>query len=189
MYRYRLILLLLLLPATLHAQPDTPPVELSSGRHHVKVSTDVLSIGMTAATFAGLALARDWQGLKQGALSVGTTLAATYLLKYTVRKERPDGSDRHAFPSNHSALSFATAAVLQRRYGWALGAPAYALSAYVAWGRVYARRHDWLDVACGAAIGIGAAYIYTRPFARRHDLCIAPATDGRHYLLSASWTF
>ena len=36
-------------------------------------------------------------------------------------------------------------------------------------------RHDFWDVLAGAAIGVGSAYIYTRPFAREHNVVIGPA--------------
>ncbi len=39
-------------------------------------------------------------------------------LKFTVQRERPDGSNRKSFPSGHSASAFATATVLHRHYGW-----------------------------------------------------------------------
>ena len=52
-------------------------------------------------------------------------------LKYTVRRERPDGSNNKSFPSGHSASAFATATVLHRHYGWKIGVPAYALGGYV----------------------------------------------------------
>ena len=75
-------------------------------------------------------------------------------------------------------MSFQGAAFLQRRYGWKFGAPAYAVSAYVGWGRIYAKKHDIWDVLAGAALGAGSAYIYTRPFARKHELTLAPAVMG-----------
>ena len=78
---------------------------------------------------------------------------------------------------------------MQRRYGWAWGAPAYAVAAYVGWARTYARRHDWWDVAAGALIGAGSAYIYTRPFARDKQLVISPVSDGTSFGVYASLTF
>lgn len=152
---------------------------LPAPRRHVRTSTDIVNITMAGATVAGLIFTKDWEGLKQGALAAGTTVAASYLLKYTVRKRRPDGSDLHSFPSNHSAVAFMNAGFLMRRYGWKLGAPAYALAVYTGWGRTYALRHDWWDVAAGAAIGTASAYLFTTPFARRHNLAIIPVTDGR----------
>ena len=70
-------------------------------------------------------------------------------------------------------------AFIQRRYGWKWGIPAYVVSTYVGWSRVYGKKHDWWDVAAGAAIGVGSSYLFTRPFAKKHDLSISPvAGDG-----------
>lgn len=175
------------LPHSLSA--ENPPHEISGSRHGVKVSTDWLTVGMSGVTFTCILLKKDWTGLKQNALSLATTLGTTYLLKYTIRKARPDGTDHHAFPSNHAAFAFANAAFLQRRYGWGIGVPAYLVSTYVAWGRTYAKRHDWWDVLAGATIGIGAAYIYTRPLARNGQLSIAPWSDGENFMVSTSIQF
>ncbi len=91
-------------------------------------STDIVMLALPVATLAGVLIQQDWKGLIQGVETAGATAAATLILKYTVNERRPDGSDMHSFPSGHSAVSFATAAFLQRRYGWAFGAPAYALA-------------------------------------------------------------
>jgi membrane-associated phospholipid phosphatase len=155
----------------------------------VRVSTDVLALSMPVATIAYEFITQDWTGVKQGALTAATTIGATYILKYATHKERPDGSDYHSFPSMHSATMFADAAFIQRRFGWKWGAPAYALAAYVGWGRTYAKKHDWWDVAAGAAIGAGSAYIFTRPFAKEHNLSVVPFTDGDRFLIATSMTF
>ena len=140
----------------------------------VKTSTDILLFVPSVVGFCKVMAEEDYQGLWQLAASDATAVALAYLLKYTVPKERPDGSDSHSFCSNHAAASFAGAAFLQRRYGWAWGAPAYAVAAYVSWGRVYSQRHDWWDVILGAAIGVGSAYIYTKPFSKKYNVTIAP---------------
>lgn len=163
--------------------------DLSSSRKSVKYSTDVLALGMPVATLTYELISSDWQGVKQGAFTVATTVGATYILKYSVKKERPDGSDHHSFPSMHTAATFANAAFLQRRFGWKIGVPAYCVATYVGWGRTYARKHDWWDVVTGAAIGAGSAYIFTRPFAKEHELSILPASDGESFFLSASMKF
>ena len=168
--------------------PD-PVFRPSSAQKGVRISTDVIALALPVAALAGTLITRDGQGLKQGAFSAAATAGVTLLLKYTVKEERPDRSDWHSFPSGHSAVSFATAAYLQRRYGWKFGAPAYALATYVAWGRVFSKKHHWWDVVAGAAIGAGASYIFTRPWAQKHELSIAPYTDGRTFALSASMTF
>ncbi len=182
--RIALILLsLLLVLAPLRAEGQ------SCESKAVETSGDVLLIAMPVATAAAVLAMQDWEGLKQAAFTGVTTLGITYLLKYTVGKERPDRSDNLSFPSGHTASLFANAAFVQRRYGWAWGGPAYALAAYVGWSRTYARKHDWWDVAAGAVIGAGSAYIYTRPFAREHKLVIAPVTTGQHVGVYASLCF
>lgn len=162
---------------------------LSKSREAVKISSDVLLVAMPVATATTMLVMKDWTGFKQAAFTGLTTLGTTYLLKFAVRKERPDHSNNLSFPSGHTSITFANAAFVQRRYGWAWGAPAYALATYVGWARTYARRHDWWDVAAGALIGAGSAYIYTRPFARDNKLVISPVSDGTSFGVYASLVF
>ena len=82
------------------------------------------------------------------------TVAITFGVKTAVGRERPDGSSQTSFPSGHTSGTFATATVLQRRYGWKVGIPAYAVAGYVAGSRLNEARHYLSDVIFGAAIGI-----------------------------------
>lgn len=187
-------LILLLLPfltLRINCQTVSEPVvfERSQAQKGVGVSTDVIALTLPVATLTGVLVTKDWQGLKQGAFTALATGAATLILKYSIRERRPDWSNYHSFPSGHSSVTFATAAFLQRRYGWKFGAPAYALACYTAWGRVFAKKHHWWDVVAGAAIGAGSAYIFTRPFARKHNLSISPVTDGRDIGFVAQMNF
>ena len=84
-------------------------------------------------------------------ISQGLTLA----LKGTVRRSRPEGGG-YSFPSGHTALSFASATVLQQEFGWKVGVPAYAVASYIAASRVQMKRHYLSDVTFGAALGIVA---------------------------------
>ena len=163
-------------------------LKVTGSRKAVRTSGDVLVFITPVASLATVLATQDWQGLKQGVFTGVTTLGVTYALKYLVKKERPDFSDNHSFPSMHTSVSFAGAAFIQRRYGWKWGIPAYAVSTYVGWSRVYGKKHDWWDVAAGAVIGAGSAYIFTRPFAKKHNLSISVAGDG-HYGVYASMTF
>lgn len=156
---------------------------------NIATSTDIAALALPVATLAGVLIQQDWKGLIQGVETAGATAAATFILKYAVNERRPDGSDMHSFPSGHTAVSFATAAFLQRRYGWAFGGPAYALATYVAWGRVFSKKHHWWDVVAGGAIGAGSAYIFTKPFAKKHNLQLAPVSDGRNFGIYASMEF
>lgn len=163
--------------------------EPTQSQKGVAISTDVFAIAMPATALTLTLVEKDWKGLLQGVETAAATAAVTLILKYSIKEWRPDHSNQHSFPSGHSAVSFATAAYLQRRYGWAWGGPAYALATYVGWGRVYSKKHHWYDVLAGAAIGAGSAYIFTRPFAKKHDLQISPVTDGQSLGVYASFVF
>lgn len=148
----------------------------AQSRDDIKKSTDIVMFLPAAMGVATAVIKGDGKGLLQLAESEAASVAAAYLLKYTVRKERPDGSDMHSFPSNHSGVAFSGVTFLQRRYGWKLGVPAYAVSTYVAWGRVFAKRHDVWDVLAGTAIGIGSALVFTHPLAQKYDITVAPVS-------------
>ncbi len=83
--------------------------------------------------------------------------ALTQALKVTIARARPRGTARHSFPSGHTSATFATAAVLQQRFGWRVGIPAYAAAAYVGISRVSEDEHYFSDVIFGAAVGIASA--------------------------------
>lgn len=173
----RRILCLLLAVAvclpSLFAQDEK--IEVTGSRKAVRTSTDVAVIAMPVATL-GIAIAKqDWTGIAIGAAECAGTMAVTYGLKYLVKKKRPDRSDDHSFPSGHSSLAFADASFVMRRYGWKFGVPMYAVAGYVAWGRTYAKKHDFWDVAAGAAIGTAVGLIATTPFVKKHDMQLGPA--------------
>ena len=100
-------------------------------------------------------------------------------LKYTVRRDRPDHSNNKSFPSGHAASSFATATVLQRHYGWKIGAPAYAIGSYVALARMAWNRHHASDVIMGAGFGIASAHTVTMSVAKtKFNLGVQPQVGG-----------
>lgn len=188
--KFKIFLLLVALLSSPYIRGEVhEQIEPSKSQKNVATSTDVLVIALPAAALIGTVASQDWKGLIQGVETAGATAAATLILKYSVKEWRPDYSNHHSFPSGHTAISFATSAYLQRRYGWAYGAPAYALSCYVAWGRVYSKKHHWWDVLGGAAIGAGAAYIFTTPFAKKHNLQISPVSDGHSIGIYSSFEF
>lgn len=145
----------------------------------VKRTTDVLCLVPSGVGLVKAICDHDRKGIWQLGLSTATTLAVNYGLEAIVRKDRPDGDGHHAFPSTHTAVVWDGATYLMRRHGWKWGVPAYAVATYVAWGRVYTKRHDAWDVLAGAAIGAGAALIYTRRSDRGTEIALSPATWGR----------
>lgn len=100
-------------------------------------------------------------------------------LKVTVRRDRPDQSNSMSFPSGHAASAFATATVLQRYYGWKVGAPAYALGGYVALARMSWNRHHASDVVMGAGFGIASARTVTMSVAKsKFSVGVQPQVGG-----------
>jgi len=91
-------------------------------------------------------------------------------LKYTVRRERPDGSGANSFPSGHAADTFAFATAIERHFGWKGAVPAYMFASYVAASRLHDNVHYLSDVVFGSAVGIIAGRTVTRP---GHGLPIA----------------
>lgn len=105
--------------------------------------------------------------------------AMVQTLKYTVRRERPDGSNNLSFPSGHAASAFATATVLHRYYGWRIGAPAYAVGSYVALARMSWNKHHATDVVMGAGFGIASARTVTMSVAKsRFTVGVQPQVGG-----------
>ena len=74
-------------------------LKVTGSRKAVRTSGDVLVFITPVASLATVLATQDWQGLKQGVFTGVTTLGVTYALKYLVKKERPDFSDNHSFPS------------------------------------------------------------------------------------------
>ena len=107
-------------------------------------------------------------------------------LKHTVQRERPDGSDNRSFPSGHTGSAFATATVLQRHFGWKVGAPAYAFGAYVGAARIATDKHHLSDVLLGAGIGLVAGRSVTMGIGgHRFDVGVTPTT-GRGAMVTFS---
>jgi membrane-associated phospholipid phosphatase len=102
----------------------------------------------------------------------------TQALKYTTRRERPDGSGRTAFPSGHAADTFAFATALERHLGWRGAVPAYVFSSYVAISRLPANRHWLSDAVFGSAVGIIAGRTVTRHGRENYPVAIAFVPGG-----------
>ncbi len=89
------------------------------------------------------------------------TQGVTQLLKYTVARTRPDGSNQRSFPSGHVSGTFASATVLNRHYGWKVGVPAFGVASYVAASRISENKHYLSDVVFAAALGLTAGRTVT----------------------------
>ena len=81
-----------------------------------------------------------------------------------------------SFPSGHASASFATATVLQRKWGWRVGVPAYAVAGFIGATRLE-NVHYLSDVTFGAALGIASGLAVKMPSSR---VALTPAiSPGR----------
>ena len=151
--------------AALAVHPSDPQVTSSfAGSHAVDETLDAGSVIGGGFVQFGAALGTYAIGRMAGKNEVShlgadlfraqvVTSVLTQGIKFAADRTRPDGSS-YSFPSGHTSSAFATAAVLQRHYGWKVGLPAYALAGYVGGSRLAENRHYLSDVVFGAAIGI-----------------------------------
>jgi hypothetical protein len=113
------------------------------------------------------------------------TQTLTAVVKTSVGRTRPDGT-QYSFPSGHSAVTFASATVLQRHLGWKAGIPAYGLASYVAASRIQAKRHFLSDVTLGAALGIVSGRTVTMGRGN-HRFAVAPSAVPGGGGVSLTW--
>jgi membrane-associated phospholipid phosphatase len=130
---------------------------------------DVLHVLIPASAFVGsLYLEKEseapYEGGWQLAKSGVTSRVTVEVLKASITKNRPDGSDDDAFPSGHTADTFAAATFVQQRYGWKYATPAYLAATYVGYSRVKSDKHETIDVLSGAAIGVLSGLYFTSSY-------------------------
>lgn len=147
---------------------------------------DILAYLMPATTYGATFYLHDEEGRRQFSKAFATSFAVTLGLKYSVDKERPDGSDNQSFPSGHATAAFQSAQFIKKRYGWSYGLPAYLGAAFVGYSRVHAKKHDNADVLAGAAIGIASSEYFTT---RWEGISVSPVTTGRGFMVSLSHSF
>ena len=160
-------------------------------REVLQETGDILQIALPVGALATTVIKKDWQGTKQFAYSFGTSFIVMHSLKRVVRKQRPDGRNLYdSFPSGHTTSAFTGAAFIQRRYGWKYGKYAYALATIVGISRMESPRawHDGWDVLAGAAIGIGAAYVFTKPY-EHQDLKVSFNSFDDGFVVSLNYNF
>jgi membrane-associated phospholipid phosphatase len=137
-------------------------------------------LGAAFATYAIARATNSPRGMNLGGDLIRAQLLSQLMtvgVKQGVRRARPEGSG-FSFPSGHSAISFASATVLEQHFGWKAGVPAYAVASYVAASRVQMRRHYLSDVATGAILGILAGRTVTVGHGYRFMVAPLATTNG-----------
>jgi membrane-associated phospholipid phosphatase len=113
----------------------------------------------------------------------------TYLIKFSVDEERPDGSALNSFPSGHTAAAFSGATFTHFRYSFDEAKYLYILSAFTAFSRVYARRHYTHDVLASVALSLISSYIFVtrRNSQTNYTLGLDPLSGKLHFGFSFSF--
>lgn len=150
---------------------------------------DVTQLLLPATAAISTIILKDKKGTWQFAKSYATTMAITYTLKHTVKKERPDSHNTHSFPSGHTSSAFSGASFIQRRYGWKYGASAYVLAVFTGYSRVHAKKHYSIDTLAGALVGIGSTYLFTTPYQQEHMELTFTSTNDNTYLIGFKYKF
>lgn len=154
--RLCLIIITILLSSTCRAQYK---------RYHGDGIDDALRLLPIASVYTlkavGVEGRSSWKRLAvNSAAAFAIDIGATYLLKSTIHSRRPDGTDRHGFPSGHTSIAFCGAMILHKEYGkkspW-ISAAGFTVATITAVDRVRRNRHHWQDVAAGAVIGVLSA--------------------------------
>lgn len=133
----------------------------------------------------------DTPGLWQLGAEAGATIVAAQAAKYAFKDgdwgTRPDGGSK-SFPSGHVSTACAGAAYLGERYGWQQAAPAYAVSAWIAYIRVNEDRHHVRDVVAGCALAWGLSKLIVQPWLPE-QVAVTPVIgpDEIGLNLSARW--
>lgn len=92
------------------------------------------------------------------ATSYKFSVLAALTLQYATGTHRSGGSafsliQENGFPSEPSAATFALAAVVEERYGWKGGVPAYLAAGLISFSQVDQNQHTVSEVFFGAALG------------------------------------
>ncbi len=167
----------------------------TAGRTGATLGQGLVVAGATTALLGAGALTQDGRfhdmtyDLSQAVL---VNTAYTFVLKNTVHRTRPDGSNALSFPSGHTSTAFAAATVLQSHYGLKVGIPAYGMASFIGASRMASRAHHLSDVLAGATLGyvVGRTVVghdADRPGAHRRlalGTAASPSGDGVGLALS-----
>lgn len=151
----------------------------------IETSGDIIQILIPAVAYGTTFYLDDKEGRMQFYKSFFTTIAVTQGLKFTIDKDRPNGSEQ-SFPSGHTSAAFQGATFIHQRYGLNYGIPAYIAASFVGYSRVEADKHYIEDVLAGAAIGAASSLYFTEPY---KGVKITPVAGSGYYGVTLSGIF
>ncbi|GAO43720.1 phosphatase PAP2 family protein [Flavihumibacter petaseus] len=137
-------------------------------------STGAISFAVPVSLFVAAQVRHD-PAMTRKALYIGESIAVsslfTTVLKHTVNRTRPSkdypgliipesSGGSPSFPSGHTSQAFSTATALFIAYPkWYVGVPAFGWASLVGYSRMYLGVHYPSDVAAGALLGAGSAWL------------------------------
>ena len=145
---------------------------------------DVLNVLIPALAFLPSVYMQDEKAKIEFLKAYGSTILTTYVLKFTVREERPNGTNLRSFPSGHTSSAFSGATFIHKKYGLLYALPAYVGSVYTAYSRVHAKKHFTHDVIAGAVIGAGFSWYFITPY---EGFNVTPLVDSGYYGLELDY--
>ena len=108
--------------------------------------------------------------------------AVTLGMKALVNRTRPDGTP-WGYPSGHTSVSFASAAVVYKHFGPLVGVPAFIASTYIGLSRLQANKHYLSDVVAGAVLGGYIGYKIAGRSQENISLHISPMVGSQNGLM------
>jgi len=108
----------------------------------------------------GATFSKQWAAVQ--ALGIGALIAVVMIVKFSVRRQRPEGewgeiyrsTDPHSFPSGHAARAFLIAVLASGLSSGGLPAVLWVWAPLVALARVAMGVHYVSDILAGAILGI-----------------------------------
>jgi membrane-associated phospholipid phosphatase len=134
----------------------------------IETTGDLLLYTIPLTTLATTVIIKDPKGTTQFTKGFLLNAITVESLKLLIHKQRPNGFNNKSFPSGHTAITFQSAAFIQKRYGWKYAIPGYILACYTGYTRIQSNNHDIVDVFSGAVLGTGSAYLFTNELQKKN---------------------
>ncbi len=146
---------------------------LDGGFQFISNTTGIVSFGIPSVVL-GTGLIMNDSTIKHKGLLLGTSLiltsGITVIMKYSINRERPfktypdiekmSSAGSKSFPSGHTSEAFSTATSLSLAFPkWYVIAPSYLWASSVGYSRMHLGVHYPSDVAVGALVGAGSAFL------------------------------
>ena len=146
---------------------------LDGGFQFISNTTGIVSFGVPAVVL-GTGLIMNDSSIKHKGILLGTSLIVTsgitVIMKYSINRVRPfktypeieklSSAGSKSFPSGHTSEAFSTATSLSLAIPkWYVIAPSFLWASSVGYSRMHLGVHYPSDVAAGALVGAGSAFL------------------------------